>query len=663
VSLRTRLLGLSVFVLLLALAGWTLVRSMEQSLRQALEQALVDTAASVGRKLLEQTDNWPAADGLYIHPASQPFELDGHDDDWAPCQDWRQQLDSPTPEASASVLAASHQDRLHLLVNVRDRALVTADPVAGPGDRIVIVVHNAGRTGQTTLAPVAPGWLSATEHSDWPRLHGALQPTSDGWRAELRLLEPARPEALAVSITNVEDRQERQSAVMLGRQNAQPLVRPQPGMAAQLSVLLPDNTRGWVITPAGWVVAGADRRRTAPPDQTETPGFQRPLTALAGRLLGIRPDPALTNTALAARLDIAERHAHDQSAAWLQHSDTGLAIAAAVPLRVNGQLVARIVVEREADRSISLAYSAIAQLFTLGLAGLLILAVVLIGFAARLSARIRRLRNAAERAVAPDGRVRQDLAPISGSDELNDLAAGLRRMIARQREHQHYLQSLASRLSHELRTPLAMIRSSLDNLGHAGDEQQRRRYLARAEDGCQRLQATLQAMSQAARIEHALITETREDVDLGRLVERYTEGCRTTFGAHDFSAIVPSGRRARVHASEDLLAQLLDKLIDNAVSFAPAGSRITLRVMPRGPRIAVQVDNPGPSLPDGLAEQLFDSLTSARPGQEQRGHLGIGLYVARMIAEHHGGHIRAVNRPGGCRFEVDLPRGPDQELR
>ena len=69
----------------------------------------------------------------------------------------------------------------------------------------------------------------------------------------------------------------------------------------------------------------------------------------------------------------------------------------------------------------------------------------------------------------------------------------------------------------------------------------------------------------------------------------------------------------------------------------------------------VSVTNPGPPLPERMRSQMFDSMVSMRGGENTR-HLGLGLYVAKLIAEGHGGNIRADNVDGGVRFTVTVPR-------
>src|SRR5699024_8958065 len=181
-------------------------------------------------------------------------------------------------------------------------------------------------------------------------------------------------------------------------------------------------------------------------------------------------------------------------ARWYQQpSGSGFVVSASAPIERNGRVGAHVVIERPADRFMARAYRSLLQLFVFGLAGMLIVAAALIGFAARLSGRIRRLRSAAESAIDRDGRVHSALPAPTHGDEIGDLGRSLAAMVERQRQHQDYLQTLADKLSHELRTPLAMIRSSLENLGEVDDAPSRERYLQRADQGCQRLQRMFQA--------------------------------------------------------------------------------------------------------------------------------------------------------------------------
>jgi len=99
--------------------------------------------------------------------------------------------------------------------------------------------------------------------------------------------------------------------------------------------------------------------------------------------------------------------------------------------------------------------------------------------------------------------------------------------------------------------------------------------------------------------------------------------------------------------------------VENAADFAADGTPVRVMLIPEENSIILRIENQGPSLPDSIRESLFDSLVSLR-GERGGGapHLGLGLYIARLIAEFHGGTMCAGNLPGeaGAVFEVVLPR-------
>ena len=104
-----------------------------------------------------------------------------------------------------------------------------------------------------------------------------------------------------------------------------------------------------------------------------------------------------------------------------------------------------------------------------------------------------------------------------------------------------------------------------------------------------------------------------------------------------------------VDGSPDLIAQLLDKLMDNASDFTPKGGPITM-ALARGPRsCTLTVRNEGPLLPPQLDSRLFESLVSSRSSTNGKPHLGLGLYIVRLIADFHRGAVNATNLPDAHR--------------
>ena len=161
-------------------------------------------------------------------------------------------------------------------------------------------------------------------------------------------------------------------------------------------------------------------------------------------------------------------------------------------------------------------------------------------------------------------------------------------------------------------------------------------------------------MTEASRLEQGLSTAARERFDAAAVVRGCVEGYRLAYAPRSFEMSVPD-QPLSVSGAPDLLAQMLDKLVENAVDFATRGTPIRISLTGDA---RLRVENHGAALPDAIRESLFDSMVSLRsehPGGVP--HLGLGLYIARLIAEFHGGVLRAENLPGGgAAFEAQLAR-------
>lgn len=658
-KLRTQLLVIAAVVLVLPLAGWQFVTSLEQSLRSAHERSVVDSATAIGRVLAARSNfEWPSAnEALYVHASDVDIHLDGHDGEWSPWLDEAQPLDPDNPSLQASVTAVRNRAGLHLLLTADDRQLVFGDRERGHGDRVELRFEdrsgtNSGVTDALTLAPLAPGTIEQESADGRYRIRGNWQPHREGWTLEMQVAGRGLPQRIAIGVVDVDDERQTRNRVESGWLT---LIGPVQALQRELAERLPDNSRAWLTSAEGWVLAHADRG-SVPGSGSQTMVFE---TLLGDRLPEREPRDRFT-----ARIPPAD-DIRDSTTRWVaSQSGPGMTVVVSTPVVRDGETIGRLVLERDADEFLVQANQAVIRLFASSLAGVGVIALLLLGFAAVVSERIRRLRDSAEQAVAPDGRVHNQLEAPRARDEIGDLGRSLSELIDRQQAHQDYLRTLADKLAHELRTPIAMVRSSLDNLAETDDPAESRRYRERASAGCRRLNRILQAMSQSARVEESLAREEHETIDLDPLLENYVEGCRSTYPAHRFRLERSRPAPAAIRGSADLIAQLLDKLVENAVDFTPEGQTIVLRLAGRGSAAVIQVDNPGPPLPGRLTGRLFESMVSEREHKGDDVHLGLGLHVARLIARHHGGRIRAANRPGGCRFEVSLPaagNGRDQE--
>ena len=163
-------------------------------------------------------------------------------------------------------------------------------------------------------------------------------------------------------------------------------------------------------------------------------------------------------------------------------------------------------------------------------------------------------------------------------------------------------------------------------------------------------------MTEASRLEQSLQSAVRERFDAALVVRGCVEGYRMAYAPRTFELNLPEAP-VTAHGMPDLLAQMLDKLVENAVDFATPGTAIRISLAAAVGSLRLRVENDGPALPESVRDSLFGSMVSHREERTASApHLGLGLYIARLIAEFHGGTLRAENLPGsrGVAFEATL---------
>jgi signal transduction histidine kinase len=202
---------------------------------------------------------------------------------------------------------------------------------------------------------------------------------------------------------------------------------------------------------------------------------------------------------------------------------------------------------------------------------------------------------------------------------------------------------MASRLSHELRTPVAIVNSSLDNLLLEEQNPESKQYVDRAKQGITRLSKILSNMSEATRLEQAMQSNDREPFDLEELLNGCVAGYRLAYASRKFDVQV-SVSNANFQGAPELFAQMLDKIIANAVEFSEDKSVINLQMVNNDQGYVLTIANQGNLLPENMQHQLLDSMVSVRQQQNtEQPHLGLGLYIAKIITQYHQGDIRIDN--------------------
>jgi two-component system, OmpR family, sensor histidine kinase ChvG len=318
-------------------------------------------------------------------------------------------------------------------------------------------------------------------------------------------------------------------------------------------------------------------------------------------------------------------------------------LEAGYPIMVGNQVLGAVIVDQNMNGIRTFRNQALETLFDTMLAIIVFTMAALFLFATNLSGRIRGLRNQAEKIIDESGRITNTIEASRSVDELGDLSRSFANIVDRLSQYTNYLENMSSRLSHELRTPVTVVRSSLENLAMVTTDEDSQIYIQRAEEGITRLNLILTNMSEAARLEKILQSSEKEDTELNKVIDACAQEYQQIYPTVEFESKI-SLSPVRILGNADYIVQLMDKIVANAVEFSEQGKSIRVACYEDNGEAVVSVANSGQYLDHDMKDRIFDSMVSVRPeSKKKQPHLGMGLHIARMVAEFHGGYIYADN--------------------
>jgi two-component system sensor histidine kinase ChvG len=324
-------------------------------------------------------------------------------------------------------------------------------------------------------------------------------------------------------------------------------------------------------------------------------------------------------------------------------------MAAIAPLKEDEAITGAVVVEQTTNSILSLQNKVIEESLTLTIIAFILGGFGLLLFATRLSSRIRRLSSQAASAISSTGRIRTTIPPTSAGDEIGELSRTLGEMLKQLEIQIEYREKMADNLEHEMRTPLAGISASLKNMASemGNPPAHVTRYLDWALADVARLESMLGEIRDAANLQEALCREVKEDFELDRAIELWLDnGWQQTFTNADIVYHKPR-EQVMMHGDPGRIRQMLDKLVENAVSFHTEETPIEISLKKTDKTIELRVTNEGPAIARELQPQIFNSMVSYRSQKSTSPHLGLGLYIVRTIVEHHQGTVRCSTSADG----------------
>jgi dedicated sortase system histidine kinase len=734
-GLRAKLLLLSLFLFAIPLLGYQYVWEMEKYLRVGQEKTLMGTVRAVATALHErpqlfdkQASFLPSVQkgrDLYAYPIIDPIRLDGNVDEWRN-QDYALTYQADylieggeyyQPETlSFQHMVGKYKRYLYAYFKVTDNSIIYRPNNSLKIDQNdllnIAFITPLGDFRRYIISTKQAGWLTPYELIDGQsninsatlkpenRIQGVWKETPQGYNIELRIPLSLLGGQLSFAITDIDAK--RQQAITIGTaeftepEQLGSVLVPSPEIEKIIQGLGHSESRLWVLDKHGRVLAQAgDINNTnnmwskLVEVDTTTTWFTPIQTQLSNLYNMVLTTPSndfndeLYNVAKLEGSHIKQALTGKGAATWRLTTDKkAVVLSAAYPVYNAGEVQGVVIAEETTNGIRSLRNKALQGWFNVILAVMGLGTLALFIFASRISSRIRALRDQTEQAIDEQGRIIQVIKTTTASDEVGDLQRSFASMVDRLGQYTQYLQGMSARLSHELRTPVAVVKTSLESLEMDMPASENNVYMQRAKEGISRLSTILTLMSEATRLEQTIENTEASTFLLEEVISGCVQGYELTQPHQAFSINIHLPKLLTMTGSPDLLAQLLDKLLANAVEFANTDSVITINVAlcdkPHDSKnhaqqyIKITIANQGICLPEQMQERLFDSMVSVRkafgaaqptkiqskqiqPTQSTRStkestkqieqpHLGLGLYIAKLITQYHQGSIELVNK-------------------
>ena len=621
--------------------------------------AIAGSLSQFPSEFLASNDNRFSDSQLYNHLLTSAPLMDGYFDDWSLEETSLGNLAGR--DGTIRYAIGSYRQYVYAYIAVPDAELYYRSGNDDPSDSdyvsLVLDDEQGGRS-RLLFMTEAPGPINVQRSVGnnivaESRVIAHWQDTANGYQIEARI-----PRNLLSSHVGIEVNNSDGSTAALSRtffpgppgrfvSPSQLLTSVAEGYVQEGMRIIIVDTAGWRLAEAG-TLSSAENRAASPPSGWRRFAY-RTLLEQGTQASLAEPDPSGREN----QNYIARALNGEPSTRWFRNAETGRAVVAvAQPIWSGNVRTGALVLQQDTDAIISLTNASLMRLIIFTVIATLGVVLVLITYASWLSGRIRKLSHAADHAL-DNARMATGLPSALAGDEVGDLSRSFSNVLRQLESYNDYLRTLASKLSHELRTPLTIVTSSLENLDHEPLSEQSREYTARAREGADRLKKMLNAMSEVNRVEQLIENAEIEEFDLRVVLTSIVAAYRDAWPDRRF-AFSAAEQPFNVTGSPELIVQLLDKLVDNAVDFTSDADQIDITLDRSAEYIRLTVANPGPHLPEDMRHRLFESMVSIRQGSSGD-NLGLGLNIAKLIADGHGGTIEAYNMSSGVCFEVRLP--------
>lgn len=712
-TLRVKLALISLLLLTIPFAGIRVSEFIKKEQLKVREDTLLFSAKAVssalsGRPSLFDKELFHSGtihSDLYLHSLTNHIRLNGKVDDWESQLKEAQtfgeehvvfQETAYSPESlSFKHISGVRGKFLYTLFLVTDDTVVYRSPQSLSLDRsdyLQIDIEDSNSiTTKYLLTASKPGWVNGfalpgqgnknSQPVSEPRIQGVWSDTPEGYLIELRFPMTMVGTKLAFAIGDIDDPASRNKKYVIStttvgdEHNLGSLVTASTEIQDILESLDRPHSRIHIVDKDRRLRASHGTLSQPGSDLTEDNSLLSKISRISFRLFSpmyrffMTPFATDVTPVTVRKLATLELVGIGDALAGTptvtnyrieKDIEQGIEIMAAIAPLYNGDdVVGAVVVEQTTNSILALQNRIIEEFITLTILLFFIAGFSIILFAFRLSSRIRRLGKQAAKAIDTSGQIFTTIPDSQAKDEIGDLSRTLSSMLGQVKIQTEFREKMADNLEHEMRTPLAGISASLKNLAKELESPAPhiQEYLDWAVEDVERLEALLRTIRDATNLQQTLAHDEKEEFDITKALEMWLEhSWQPAFPGVTFIYEGPSNPVC-FYGDPGRLHQLLDKLVENAVSFHKEGTAIQLGLKhDEGSQVVLSVTNEGPVIPEELRPQIFNSMVSSRKQNDNQPHLGLGLYIAREITSQYGGTILAetCESPPGTRFIVTL---------
>jgi two-component system sensor histidine kinase ChvG len=654
--------------------GYLYLQSVDHSLRTSLETSLKNNLQLTADTLIIPSlidFNWPQTD-FSDQPYFVPFDkknniqIDGALIDWSSL---KTSLAYPISNTESTFKLTHDGEYLFFMINIIDEQLELEKGAEGIfGDRVIIDLDQYpdlltfGINSNGTIKAYATHpetFVPALRPISSPYLDGYSIETEEGYLLELKIPFDWIGNYIEIKIGNISPSS---LSLSFDTTSLMPIILQSQFLDDKLKNISPLN-KLYITNDKGWILYESDNEKLISLTNTNINFDASFLFTLYRKLIkrNLESIDALKERDLFTVANPIIRSSLDgvPGSVWfLDESGYDNILITSVPIKIDNNVVGMILMKDSATTITSL----IGRLLSVFIVQMTFFAamiwLLLLLFSKSLVSRITRLANATENAISSEGNLTILLPENRSKDEVGNLSRSFSSLLDRLNDQRDYLITLKGKLAHELRTPLAIITTSIKNIRLNQDPQkilEDDKYLGRIENATHRLEMMISSMSETNQIEDAIRTTKKEAFNFIIFFDEYIEAIKmTTSKIIKVNTIYLTNYESMIKGDKDLIAQGLDKIFQNALDFTDDNTvKVTIDIQAK--QTTMEIYNQGPPLRAKNNINWFSPLQSRRTIDEEKNHMGFGLYLARLIIHFHSGEITISNKNKGVCVNITLP--------